>query len=151
MLVPHFQLYVVRGQKARQKQSSPHVFPFSDPQKNSFSISDAEGRYFFSIVRVTECWHRLPREVVEFPSMEILKACGPGQPAQVPLLERGLDQVTCRAYFQSAPPCDSVKLRRDVQSVSQKNNWKYRGKGRGVWRESEFRRIKKLSEVLIKQ
>jgi len=26
-------------------------------------------------VRVTECWYRLPREVVESPSLQILKTC----------------------------------------------------------------------------
>lgn len=29
----------------------------------------------FFTVRVTEQWNRLPREVMEFPSTEILKTC----------------------------------------------------------------------------
>ncbi|KAK4825009.1 hypothetical protein QYF61_022955 [Mycteria americana] len=29
----------------------------------------------FSTVRVTECWHGLPKEVVESPSLDIVKSC----------------------------------------------------------------------------
>jgi len=31
-------------------------------------------REHFFTVRVTECWHQLPREVVESPSLETLKS-----------------------------------------------------------------------------
>lgn len=41
-------------------------------------------RRHFSAVRVTKCWHRLPRKIVESPSVEMLRTCldsGPQQPA----------------------------------------------------------------------
>ncbi|KFQ07261.1 hypothetical protein N329_01924, partial [Haliaeetus albicilla] len=31
-------------------------------------------KHFFTL-RVTERWHKLPRKVVEFPSLQILKIC----------------------------------------------------------------------------
>jgi len=68
-------------------------------------------KHFFT-VRVTEHWRRLPREVEESPSLEILKSCldvALGSLLKVTLLEQdGLDQMTCRGPFQPLPSCDPV-------------------------------------------
>ena len=58
-------------------------------------------------VRVPEHWHRLPREVVESPTLEILRSCQDtvlGNRLWVALLE----QKTSRDPFQPQPLCDSV-------------------------------------------
>ena len=63
------------------------------------------------MVWVMELWNRLPREVVECPSMEILKTqlntflcnlCG------VPTLARGLDLMISCGPFQPLQLCASV-------------------------------------------
>ena len=71
---------------------------YTNKQKNVFTV------------RMTEHWNRLPREVVESPSMEIFKI-------QMDtflriLLEgtcfsRGLNQMTSRDSFQPLNFCDS--------------------------------------------
>jgi len=40
------------------------------------------GRYF--TMRVVRCWHRLPREAVDAPSLEVLKARQPAPVGDVP-------------------------------------------------------------------
>jgi len=62
-------LCVVKKQGKAEKFSHPFTFW---PEENSFSIS--EENYFFA-VRVTKHCHRLPREVVDSPSMVIFKSC----------------------------------------------------------------------------
>ena len=39
---------------------------------NGFKLK--EGRFRFFIMRVVRCWNRLPREVVDAPSLKVLKA-----------------------------------------------------------------------------
>jgi len=51
-------------------------------------------KHFFT-VRVTEHWHRMPREVAESPSLEIFKSCLAmllGNQLRVALLEQGAGQ-----------------------------------------------------------
>jgi len=66
----------------------------------------------FFTLRVTEPWPRLPREVVESPSLEIFKTLpgqGPVQPALGdPASAGGLDQTIHRGPFRPLTFCDSV-------------------------------------------
>lgn len=69
-------------------------------------------RRHFSVVRVAECWQRLPREIVESPSLELLKKMSGHDPGHlgldVPAWAVGLDQVASRVAFQPQPFYDSV-------------------------------------------
>ena len=60
----------------------------------------------FFTVRVTEHWHGLARELVESPSLEILKSCLAvvlGHRLSVVLLEQGrLDQMTSGGPFPTS-------------------------------------------------
>jgi len=53
--------------------------------KNEIQEALSELQEHFFTVRVTKHWHRLPREVVKSPLLQILKSLdirhGPGQPA----------------------------------------------------------------------
>ena len=51
---------------------------------------DIRGKFLTE--RVVRCWHRLPREAVDAPPLEVFKdkvGWGPGQPGLVPDLEVG--------------------------------------------------------------
>lgn len=79
-------LRVVKKQDKAEKFS--HYFTFW-PEGNSFYINDVEENYIFT-VRVNKHWYRLPREVVGFPSLEILKRC----------LDMVLDNLLLMALFE---------------------------------------------------
>jgi len=59
------------------------------------------------IVRVTEHWHRIPSEAVEFSSLDIF----PDNQLQVaPLQQGGLDKMSSRGPFQPSLFYDSAQL-----------------------------------------
>lgn len=64
------------------------------------------------MVWATQHWHRLPRELVESHSLEILKSqldMVLGNQLQVTLLEQeGLDQMISRGSFQPQPFCENL-------------------------------------------
>lgn len=66
-------------------------------------------RQHFFTGRVTQHWHRLPSEVVEFASSEIFKSQhGPGKPApDDSAWAGGLDKMTSGGPFLTQPFCDA--------------------------------------------
>ena len=110
----------------------PTCHKFCDPRESLFRIRGTihghqlkhrrchlNIRKHFFTVRVTEHWHRLPKQVVESPSLgDIQKSSGhsPGQPGLGdPAWAVGLDQVTSRGPFQL---CDSV-----IQMIPPSGSW----------------------------
>lgn len=64
-------------------------------------------------VRVTKQWHRLPREILECSSLEILKNhldTVPSNRHRMALLEHELDKMTFRSHFQPQHFCVSLTL-----------------------------------------
>lgn len=80
--------------------------------KEKRKIYSLDSNHFYT-VRVTEHWHRLPRMVVEFPSLKILIShlhMVLGNWLQVVLLEQQVDQNS-RSCLQSRPFCDCDLVR----------------------------------------
>jgi len=56
-------------------------------------------------MRVVKHWHRLPREIVDAPSLEVFKSR-----LEVHILGRGFDWMIFQGPFQSKPFYDSMIL-----------------------------------------
>jgi len=72
-------------------------------------------RKTFFTMRVVKHWHRLPRDVVDAPSLETFKVRGRGseQPdlaEDVPAYWKGLDEMIFKGPFQPQLFYDSMKL-----------------------------------------
>ena len=82
--------------KGAYKQEGSQLFERVDNSRtrgNGFKLkegrfrSDVRGKFF--TMRVVRCWNRLPREVVDAPSLEVFKARLDGQPGLVLNVEVG--------------------------------------------------------------
>jgi len=59
-------------QNIQKKLQNPEDVPFPTPMGFLFSINSAKGGE--TLKRVVKHWHRLPRDVVDAPSLETFKA-----------------------------------------------------------------------------
>jgi len=81
------------------------------PREGRFRL---DRRKKFLTVRVVKHWNRLPREVVEIPSLEIFKARLDGALSNLVwlkmslLIAGGLGQMTSKGPFQPKAFCDSI-------------------------------------------